>query len=313
MAQTIKLCVVVSVFNEEGNLKLLDQQLISNLEKLKLVFKVVYVNDGSSDSSPAILDQFAHKDSRVEVIHLTRNFGHEAAMLAGLRQVEAEAYLCMDADLQHPPALIKEFFKAFLQGSAVVLGQRLEQSATPTHRQLTSKLFYLIQHQLNPSQALDPNTTDFFLLGKKQRDFLTRDLPEVTRFTKGLLYYLGAKPHIVPFKAPARHAGESKYNLAKLLTLTTSAILPSNTWPLHLATIMALVMGGLSVGLIIFSVVMKVLGNTIPGYTTIVVFVSFVACVQFLILAIIGQYIAILVQEAKKRPPYLIDRVSDKT
>lgn len=305
--QTFLTCIV-SVFNEAESLPLLHIELTKHLKKLtNLRWEVLYINDGSTDDSLNILNSIAEQDSSVTVIHFSKNFGHEAAMTAGIHHAKGDALLCMDADLQHPPRYIEKMLNAFYQGADIVLMKRKPQSAT-AFRDALNTAFYKLLNTFSQDKIED-QVTDFFLISRKVKEVIHQHFSEQSRFTRGIIQTVGFKKKIIEFQVEARVKGKSKYNLLNMLGFSSQAFIAFSRVPLRFSIFLGLVMGTGSFIVGVFSLIMRYLGFTIPGYTTTVVLISFLFSAQFVILGILAEYIGVLITETKRRPLYIIDKI----
>lgn len=282
-----------------------------NLDKLDIDYEVIFVNDGSCDNSLEILKDIAMRDENVKIISLSKNYGHEAAMLAGIDHSSGDAVICMDADLQHPPSKIKEMLKKFQEGYEIINMVRVENKDAKLLKKITSKLFYRFLNKISPAK-FEPNASDFFLISKRISDILKTEFRERIRFLRGIIQIIGFKRTTIEFVAPKRAGGKSKYSIIKLFKFSLTAISSFSNIPLHLGIIASVIVGGFSVIVGIYSIIMKMLGYVPPGYTTIVVLISFLFAIQFFLIGVIGQYLGYIYDENKRRPIYLIDKIIQK-
>lgn len=301
----VNLCVVVSVYNEEESLPLFYPALKEVLEKLDIHYRMLFVNDGSIDNSYIILSKFAEADKSVKVINFSRNFGHEAAMMAGLDYSNADAVICMDADLQHPPECLPEMYRKYISGVDIINMVRKSRKDGGMQKNLMSRIFYALLNRMTKIK-IEPNASDFFLLSERAVDVLKNNYRERTRFLRGLIQLIGFNKEKMDFYAPERVAGQSKYSFMQLLVFSFSAISVLSKAPLRLGIYTGLVFAFLSVGVGIFSIVMRFLDQPYSGYTTIVVLISMMFSILFFVLGIMGDYIGLLFDESKGRPHYIV-------
>ena len=307
-----KFSAIVSVYNEEPVIPMFWDDLSNTLEQLKdYTFEVIFVNDGSSDKSGEIIDNLVSANTNTRAIHFSRNFGHEAAMLAGLEHAQGDFAICMDSDLQHPPSCIVQMVGKANEGYEVVTMVRNHRADGGLRKRLTSGLFYWIFNKLSHGQ-IEPNVSDFFMISKRVAEVVTTEYPERTRFLRGLIQSVGFKKASIPFVAPNRAAGQSKYSLTRLFFFSLSAIATFSHIPLRLGLAIGLLFGGFSFVVAIYSVVMKFLGEPFSGYTTIVVLISLGFSLLFIVIGIIGEYIGYIFNEVKGRPIYIIDRINEQ-
>lgn len=302
--------IIVSVYNEEAVLPLFHQEVSAVMDSLSETadFELLFVNDGSRDNSRQVLHQLTEKDPRVRVIHFSRNFGHEAAMLAGLDHCRGEAAICMDSDLQHPPTLLPQMFELYRQGKDVITMMRTDRADGGTGKHLSSKLFYRIINRMSEAQ-LQPNASDFFLVSRKVIDVLKTDYRERTRFLRGIIQNIGFEKDSINYEAPSRAAGKSKYSMWKLLKFSFTAIASFSKTPLKIGIYTGLIFVLLSIILIIYSIVMWIIDTPVSGYTTLVIFLSAFAGIQLFVTGAIGYYIGFIFDEVKQRPLYIIQSI----
>ena len=302
--------IIVSVYNEEAVLPLFHQEVSTVMDSLSDTadFELLFVNDGSSDNSRQVLHQLMEKDPRVRVIHFSSNFGHEAAMLAGLDHCRGEAAICMDSDLQHPPTLLPQMFELYRQGKDVITMMRTDRADGGTGKHLSSKLFYRIINRMSEAQ-LQPNASDFFLVSRKVIDVLKTDYRERTRFLRGIIQNIGFEKDSINYEAPSRAAGKSKYSMWKLLKFSFTAIASFSKTPLKIGIYTGLIFVLLSIILIIYSIVMWIIDTPVSGYTTLVIFLSAFAGIQLFVTGAIGYYIGFIFDEVKQRPLYIIQSI----
>ena len=304
--------IVISAYNEQDNVIELYKQLTSDLKKVKGVdFEFLYVDDGSADKTYENCLKLQKKDSRVKVVQLKRNFGHEIAMTAGMDYAKGDAVIFMDSDLQHPPVYIPHMIKLWQQGKEIVLTKRLDNKATSKFYKFCAKMFYFILNKMSDTKIME-SAPDFRLLDRKYVDFL-KGFNEQDRLFRGLLSWI--MPHdnvaIIDFVAPERFSGESKYNFFKSMHLAVNSIVQFSVLPLRLSIYLGLI-AAFSAFLLGFYVFIEYffMHNPTPGYATIMITVIFLGSVQLICLGIIGEYIGKIHIEVKKRPLYVADFVT---
>lgn len=300
------LSVVVPVYNEEAVLPAFFERLAATLDLLPCGAEVLFVDDGSLDRSAAILDDFAGRDPRVRVIGFTRNFGHQAALCAGLDHCRGAAAVMIDADLQDPPELIRDFHAAWKQGCDVVYGERrrLREGAL---KRVVYHLFYRLLRSL-ASIDIPLDTGDFSLVDRRVIDGL-KALPERTRFLRGLRSWVGYRQRGIQYVREARSLGESKYPLGKLIKLAFDGIVSFSTVPLRLALYLGTLVSMAAGLLILVLVYLRLSGSfDLPGWTSLMVIVLFLGGIQLITVGIVGEYVARIYEEVKARPLYLVAR-----
>ena len=306
-----KCSIVVSVYNEEAVLPHFHNELCSKTQNIGYSIEIIYVNDGSIDTSAAKLDQIADSDNRVKVLHFSRNFGHEAAMTAGIDYASGDVVICMDSDLQNPPELLPDMLQAYEKGNDIVTMMREDREDGGLYKSVFSKMFYRILNHLSEMQ-LQPNVSDFFLLSKPVADVLRKDYRERTRFMRGFVQTLGFRRTSISYRAPRRAAGESKYSFRKLLRFALSSMASFSKIPLKIGIYSGIMFGLLSVALIIYSIIMWIVNRPVGGYTTLIIFLSAFAAISLIVIGIIGYYIGFILDEVKGRPIYVVERVTTR-
>lgn len=303
-----KICsVIVSVYNEEDSLEQFYQHCSRSCEKLQELgydYEIVFVNDGSQDKSAILLENFAERDKEhVRVLSFSRNFGHEAAMTAGLDHAKGDFLVFMDADLQHPPELISEMLKKFEEGYQVVSMVRTKNPSAGFVKNITSALFYWILNHVSPVR-FEENASDFFGISKKVQEVLKKHYREKVRYLRGFVQSVGFPKTSIRYEAAARQAGQSHYSLSKLWQFSKNTLFTFSNLPLQLGIFAAICSGGLGTLLLIYTLLTR--KGAPSGYATIVVVLCFMFAVLFFVIGIIGEYIAILFEELKDRPLYIL-------
>ncbi|HAH23454.1 MAG TPA: glycosyl transferase family 2 [Prolixibacteraceae bacterium] len=307
MSPSISLSLVVSVYNEQEVLPFFLRELENVIVGLKLETELILVNDGSTDKTLEVINQY--KDSSLlntRVIEFSRNFGHEAAMIAGIDHAKGDAIICMDSDLQHPPEQIVVMTEAFLKGVEIVTMVREHRADNSAVKNWFSKKFYQFINRLSEFQ-LDENASDFFLISSRVANVLRNDFRERNRFLRGFIQIVGFPKKSISYIAPKRVAGVSKYSFFKLLKLSANAIIAFSKFPLYLGIYIGGIFAFFSVAIALFTLWQYIFGNTPPsGYTTIVLFLSLSFSVLFILVGIIGTYVGYIFDENKARPIYII-------
>ncbi len=300
--------VVVSVYNEAEGIRHAYEEMTRVLRQMPETYELIFVDDGSSDGSGDILHPIAEEDPNVRLISFSKNFGHEAAMLAGIDYSRGEAVICLDSDLQHPPAKIPEMLARWRDGFDVVNMVRTDRADANFLQKSNSRLFYRFTNLISDVQLAE-NASDFFLISKRVAAVLKTDFRERTRFLRGIVQLVGFPKTTLEYKAEERKAGHSKYSFFKLVKLSFSAISSFSKAPLRLGIFTGILFGLISLILIIYSLVMWIFETPVSGYTTLVVFMSAFASIQMFVIGIIGQYIGYIFDEVKGRPIYIVKEV----
>jgi glycosyltransferase involved in cell wall biosynthesis len=301
-----KLTVVVPAYNESEGLRDFHARLAAVLDGLDLESEVLYVDDGSRDDTYAIMCALRDADKRVSTLKLSRNFGKELALTAGLDHVDADAAIVIDSDLQDPPELIPTFVTHWREGYDVVYGTRASRAGETGFKKMTATGFYRVMERLSAT-PIPRDTGDFRLLSRRALDAL-KQVRERQRFMKGLFTWVGFKQLSVVYHRDPRHAGQTKWNYWKLWNFAIEGITSFSNAPLKVATYF-----GLLAALLAFAFGIWVLGKAlwfgdpVRGYPSLMVVVLFLGGVQLMALGVIGEYLGRLYVESKQRPLYLID------
>jgi len=303
MGKTIS--VVVSCYNEELALDQFYQETARILNKLNWDYELIFVNDGSQDGTMKILDGLSRKDKKVKVISFSRNFGHEAAMIAGLDYSSGDGVVCMDADLQHPPQYLPEIVTKLEEGYDVINMVRTKNESAGWFKNFASSAFY---HLINVRSDVkfEPNASDFFVISRRAGDVLRDNYREKVRFLRGYVQNIGFNRTTIEYEAGIRVAGESKYSIKKLMAFSLNTIMCFSNLPLKLGIYAGCGAGILGIIMMIYTIWSWARVGTPNGYATTIVLICFMFSVLFLIVGIIGNYIAILFAELKDRPIYIV-------
>lgn len=299
--------VVVSVYNEELALREFYQDTGKILRELPQTwdYELIFVNDGSTDGSLPILSELAQKDPKVRVINFSRNFGHEAAMIAGIDHALGDGVICMDADLQHPPECIPKILEKFDAGYEVINMVRTKNRTAGLIKNITSAAFYKLINHLSDVK-FEPNASDFFAVNRAAADVLRTSYREKVRFLRGYVQSLGFNKTTLEYEARPRFAGESKYSIKSLFRFSINTILCFSDLPLKLGIYSGCGVAMFGILMMIYTIYTWAKYGAPSGYATIVVLMSFMFAMLFVIVGIIGEYIAILFAELKDRPVYII-------
>ncbi len=301
------LTVIVPCYNEEATLPLLHPRLLAVLDALDVDARVLYVDDGSRDRTVALVDALASQDARVALLKLSRNFGKEIAMSAGLDHADADAVVVIDADLQDPPELIGALFERFREGYDVVYAVRRSRAGESWLKRATAGAFYRVIGRLSRTPVPE-DTGDFRLLSRRAVEALRR-VREHHRFMKGLFGWIGFRQSGVEYDRAPRAAGETKWNYWKLWNFAIEGITSFTTAPLRAATYIGLATAALAFGYAVWIVAKTLLfGDPVAGYPSLMVVMLFLGGVQLVALGLIGEYLGRLYVEAKRRPLYFVDR-----
>ena len=306
---TIELTLIVPVMNEEAAVPVFVDRVIPLLESLDdpaaKSFEILFVDDGSTDATLAILKAAHFKDKRIRALSFSRNFGKEAALSAGLDAARGEAVIPLDVDLQDPPEVIGEMLKAWRAGSDVVYGVRDNRETDTLPKRLTADLYYRAHNWLS-SDKIPEHAGDFRLLDRRVVEVI-RAMPERNRFMKGLFAWAGFKQSAVKYHRVERTHGRTKYNYWKLWTLAVDGITSASTVPLrvwsYLGGFVALFALLFALGIVIRTLVF---GVDVPGYASMMVAVLFLGGLQLISLGVLGEYVGRILTEVKQRPLYIV-------
>lgn len=302
------LSIVVSVYNEEQALPLFYQTTKPILEQLSWDYELLFVNDGSRDGSRLLLAQLAARDDKVRLISFSRNFGHEAAMIAGIDYAAGDAIVCMDADLQHPPQCIPDIIARLEEGYGVISMVRTKNTSAGFVKNVTSAAFYKLINTLSDVK-FEANASDFFVISRPAADVLRNNYREKVRFLRGYVQNIGFAKTTIEYEAHDRVAGESKYSLRKLFVFSMNTIMCFSNLPLKLGIYAGIFAALLGVAVMIYTLCTR--QGAPSGYATIVVLICFMFAILFVIVGIIGEYIAILFSELKDRPIYIVEKTEN--
>ena len=300
------LSIVVSVYNEEDALYKFYLAAKEQIAELEDSCELLFVNDGSTDRSLDILKDLAAVDKDMKIISFSRNFGHEAAMIAGIDNALGDYIICMDADLQHPVECIPKIMEKFTEGYEIVSMVRKSNKDAGLFKNLTSAAFYSIINSIS-SNEFEKNASDFFAISKRVAEILKADYRERVRFIRGFVQSVGFKRATVEYDAADRVAGKSKYSFRKLMRMSMDTIMCFSDAPLKLGIYMGVIAIVMGIIMAIYTVITWINRGAPSGYSTIVCLICFMFAVLFILVGIIGRYISVLFDEVKKRPIYIIE------
>jgi polyisoprenyl-phosphate glycosyltransferase len=298
--------VVSACFNEEANVAKLYERVRDVLDADGQPFELIFVDDGSFDGTFTELRQLSLRDPRVRVVRLTRNFGHQAALTAGLQQACGEAVVTMDADLQHPPEIIPELVRAWREcGVDIVYAIRDASSGAGLFKSLTSRLFYALIRRVSDVD-LPTNAADFRLMSRAVVDVINR-IPERSRLLRGLVHWTGFPFTTISYCEEPRYAGTTKYSLRRMATLSVDSVTAFSTLPLRLSTMLGLIT---ACGAAIYAIGAIIVRLFVPqlaveGWASVLVSVLFLGGAQLLALGLLGEYVGRIFEETKQRPLYI--------
>ena len=300
--------IVVPCYNESDGLYQFHDRLSAAVKPLDVSSEIIYVNDGSVDNTIDVIDSLRVSDKRVGVIDLSRNFGKEAALTAGIDHAQGDAVIVIDADLQDPPECIPEMLHAWRRGFDVVAMKRGDRSTDTLFKRVSATWFYRGLSQLS-AVHIPENVGDFRLLGRCAVDAI-KSMPERNRYMKGLFAWVGFRTIEIEYKRDARYVGDSKWPLFKLIGLALDGITSFSIAPLRLASVAGafVATGALLYGFFILAKTI-LFGDPVAGFPTLIVMITFLGGAQLMAIDLLGEYVGRLLIESKQRPLYLVDTI----
>jgi dolichol-phosphate mannosyltransferase len=299
--------IVIPVFNEAGVVEQTHASLRAVIDSLPHSFTIYYVNDGSTDDTAASLAAVAQKDRRVRLIELSRNFGHQAALTAGMDAAGGEVVISMDCDGQHPPELIPQMLDLIQRGYDIVQGQRVDAARMGMFKKWTSGGFYGLLNLVSGTYVL-PGAADFRALSRRALDAL-KSMPEYHRFLRGMISWMGFSSVILPYREPERVAGRSKYSLGKMIRLASDAIFSFSLVPLYIGLSAGGLFFILALAQLVYVLILWLTGQyqtIVPGWSSLMAVLLIASGIIMVLLGFIGVYVGYIFQEVKHRPVYLI-------
>ena len=299
--------IVVPVFNEAGVIEQIHARIATVLDTLPDDVEVFYVNDGSTDRTDASLELLAARDPRVHRLTLSRNFGHQAALSAGMDQAHGDVVISMDGDGQHPPEMIPQMIGLIGQGYDVVQAQRIEENQSLSFKKISSDFFYWVINHISGTR-IEQGAADFRALSRQALDAL-KAMPEYHRFLRGMIAWIGYPTVILPYHEPQRVAGTSKYSLGKMLRLASDAIFSFSLMPLYIGLSAGGVFILLALAQMLYVLILWLTGQTariVPGWSSLMAVLLIASGIIMILLGFIGVYVGYIFQQVKGRPVYLI-------
>jgi dolichol-phosphate mannosyltransferase len=299
--------IVVPLYNEQDSILTFHARLSQVIAELDYRIEITYVDDGSTDGTLARLNEVVAQNMNVVVLSLSRNFGHQAALTAGLQHSTGDFVITMDGDGEHPPELLPRMVALYESGYDLVLMQREETPQLGLFKRITSDLFYQIINWIGEGKIL-PGAADFRLMSRHVVECLNR-MPERHRFLRGMVSWMGFNVAILPFAPGTRLAGKPRYNLSRMIRLAQDAIFSFSTAPLRLALLAGAVVFLLALAQLVYVVIVvttRGLTSLVPGWTSLMLGILLIGGVQLVMLGLQGYYIGMIFQEVKQRPIYLL-------
>ena len=304
-----EISIVVPLYNEEKNIRLMHDRLVSSILKITSNFEIIYVNDGSKDNSFLELLKLSNEDERVKYINFSRNFGHQIAVTAGLDYSKGTAVVIIDGDLQDPPEVIPEMYAMYKEGFEVVYGQRLKRKGDNFFKKITAKYFYRILKKIT-SINIPLDTGDFRLIDQKIVKDL-KNMPEQNKFLRGQIAWLGYRQTSVFFERDERKFGETGYPFSKMLKFALDGITGFSDVPLQFVTKTGIFISFISFLVILYAIFSHfILERTITGWTSLIISYMFIGGVQLISVGIIGEYISRINKNVQSRPLYIVSETN---
>lgn len=299
-----KISIIIPVNNENGNIALITDALQNVMNSLPYVYSITFVDDGSNDDTLNNVKLLSKKHSNIFFISLSRNFGHQNALKAGIDSSNADAVITMDGDMQHPPELIPELLKLWESGNDIVYTIRKDHMELPMLKRKASNMFYNVLNRLSDIE-LESGTADFRLIDKKVVEVL-RTIKEYDLFWRGLIKWMGFSQASIEYEPGSRIQGKSKYTYKKMMEFALRGITSFSTKPLTIAIYLGFISSFISLLFIPYALYSLYFGYAISGWASLIVTVAFFGGLQLMILGIIGMYLGKLFMQSKQRPHYLV-------
>jgi dolichol-phosphate mannosyltransferase len=300
----MKISVVIPAYNEEANLPILLDQIRSAIPTG--LHEVIVVDDGSTDATLDVVKAASESDRRVKYIGLSRNFGHQTALRAGLRGASGDCVISMDADLQHPPRLLPEMVAKWQEGFKIILTMRKDDENVSRIKRSTSALFYKLMNAVSDVE-IDPGSADFRLLDRKVVSVIN-ELSEQDFFLRGIIPWVGFPVTRIFYTPDQRLHGSTKYSLRKMISFALTGVIANSIQPLRLATIFAALVAGMSVLYAVYAFNEFMHGRVIQGWTSVALVISLIGALQLLVLGVLGEYVGRILRETRNRPQFIISQ-----
>lgn len=300
----VEISVIIPIFNEEMNILTLNQRVVDTLSGTGLSYEIIYVNDGSKDNSLEILKLLSADEKNIKYIDLSRNFGHQLAITAGMENSNGKYIVVMDGDGQDPPELIPLLYAKALMGFEVVYAKRKKREGEHFLKKATAKIFYRILKKITHVE-IPLDTGDFRIIHRKIQNIL-KQMPEQHKFIRGQISWIGFNQGFVEYDREERMGGETKFTYRKMMRFAIDGISSFSVWPLKIATIGGFLVSFMAFILIIYALYQKYFGNTVPGWASTNIAILFIGGIQLIGIGILGEYLGRVSENVKNRPHYLI-------
>jgi dolichol-phosphate mannosyltransferase len=304
MQQNNKVSIIIPVYNESANIRLVYDELMLVFSRLSYTYEIIFIDDGSTDDSLEFIKEISNSNLNVFFIELSRNFGHQNALKAGLDIAKGDCVISMDCDLQHPPEIVEQLLEKWNEGYDVVYTRRNDDKKLPWLKRKTSSIFYLLLDKISDLK-LEKGTADFRLINRKVLNAFSH-LNESELFIRGLIKWAGFRQIAIDYDPRERYAGESKYNLKKMLSFAVMGITSFSVRPLRLIALLGLTLFLFSMILVPYALLSYFIGYTVSGWTSLMITIIFFGSLQLLMIGIMGLYMSKVVIQSKQRPLYFI-------
>lgn len=306
----VEVSLIVPIYNEESNINLFYARALPILQIIAgYSYEIIFVNDGSKDSSFKLIKELSQKDTKVKYINFSRNFGHQIAVTAGIENASGNAIVIIDADLQDPPELIPELYDKLKSGFDVVYAKRTERKGESLIKKSTAKFFYRILARIT-SISIPLDTGDFRIVNRKVVDVLN-NMPEQHKFLRGQISWIGFKQTYVEYTRQARNGGESGYPLKKMVRFALDGITSFSDFPLRFASLAGFFVSGISFIIMLYALYARFVSKDyIQGWTSLMLVILFIGGIQLICIGIIGEYISRILSNSQKRPLYVVEETN---
>lgn len=305
----MELSVVIPVYNEAANVLVLYQRLQQAIQPLAIQYELLFVNDGSSDSSLALIKELAQQDPRVRYIDFSRNFGQQIAISAGLDKAKGKAVIILDGDLQDPPELIPMLYAQWQKGQEVVYARRKTRSGESLAKKITARFFYRLLTRITRT-PMPVDAGDFRIISRKVVNTL-KQMPEQQKFIRGQIAWIGFPQTFLEYDRPERYQGQSGYSYTKMIRLALDGITSYSNLPLKMATVSGFVVSGIAFLVMLYTLYSRfITRDYVPGWSSLMVSILFLGGVQLIAIGIIGEYISRLSENVRNRPLYIVNETN---
>ena len=299
--------IIVPCYNEEGNIAKLHLKIREEMKKLDLNYELIFIDDGSTDNTLEIIESLSKDETRIRLISFSRNFGHQAAIIAGLDYCKGDCLIMMDADLQHPPELIPEMILKWRNGYEIVNTIREDAHNLPLFKRHTSKGFYKLINVISKTK-IEAGSADFRLMDRKVVDSF-KEIGEYSLFMRGMINWIGFTSTSIQYKPNDRFSGKSKYSLKKMVLFALDGITSFSSAPLHISMVFGMLISMTSFLYMIYALYIHFFTDrALEGWTSLIISILFIGGIQLISIGILGEYISKIFYEIKQRPRYLVSK-----